>query len=297
MAIPESQLDTWSKQGSVTQSAQTYGTIKAALEDSSAAYAGRSFTIFLQGSYGNDTNVYADSDVDIVMCLDSTFYQDITNLNVEQAAAYKNSYSDATYGVEEFKTDVLSQLKKKFGSDVSPGKKAIDIKASGNRRNADVLVCAKFRRYNRFNSLLDEYYNEGICFFPSGGGRIENFPKQHSSNCTEKHQNTNGWFKPTVRIFKNLRNHMTKNNLFPYGHAPSYFLEGMLWNVPNNKFGGSYDSTIVNCVNWLRQEANRRELACANDLHYLLRNGSAVTWNEAQFDSFLSSASDLWNKW
>jgi hypothetical protein len=64
MAIPESQLTTWSSQGSITQSANTYATIKLALESGDTTYAGKSYEIFLQGSYGNDTNVYADSDVD-----------------------------------------------------------------------------------------------------------------------------------------------------------------------------------------------------------------------------------------
>lgn len=32
MGIPESQLDTWSHQGSIAQSASTYNTIKNALE-------------------------------------------------------------------------------------------------------------------------------------------------------------------------------------------------------------------------------------------------------------------------
>jgi hypothetical protein len=78
MPIPESQLGTWSHQGSVTQSKDTYTTIKRALEAPEVPYAGRSFESFLQGSYGNDTNVYADSDVDIVMKLNSTFYKDLS---------------------------------------------------------------------------------------------------------------------------------------------------------------------------------------------------------------------------
>src|SRR3546814_1044190 len=45
MAIPESQLETWAKQGSVTQSKDTYATIKAALEDSNAPYRTRDYSI------------------------------------------------------------------------------------------------------------------------------------------------------------------------------------------------------------------------------------------------------------
>ena len=73
MAIPESQLDTWSKQGSVAQSRDTYATVKNTLDDSGSPYYVKSLASFLQGSYANDTNVYRDSDVDVVMRLDSTW--------------------------------------------------------------------------------------------------------------------------------------------------------------------------------------------------------------------------------
>jgi hypothetical protein len=63
MAIPESQLETWSHQGSVTQSAQTYAMIQNALNDAASPYYAKHYSIFLQGSYGNDTNVFRDSDV------------------------------------------------------------------------------------------------------------------------------------------------------------------------------------------------------------------------------------------
>ena len=73
MAIPEAQLDTWSHQGSVTQSSGTYQTMRNALIAPTAPYAGRAYDVFLQGSYGNDTNIYAESDVDTVIRLDAIF--------------------------------------------------------------------------------------------------------------------------------------------------------------------------------------------------------------------------------
>lgn len=69
MATPESQLDTWSKQGSVAQSRDTYASVKNMLDNSGSPYYLKSFESFLQGSYANDTNVYRDSDVDVVMRL------------------------------------------------------------------------------------------------------------------------------------------------------------------------------------------------------------------------------------
>jgi hypothetical protein len=297
MAIPETQLDTWSNPGSQTQSKDTYATIKGALEASEAPYSGQSCTSFLQGSYGNDTNVYADSDVDVVMKVGSIYYYDLSRLSAAEQASFNSAFGSATYSFQEFRRDVIAQLKKKFAPNVdTSGKKAVLVKANGNRRDADVAVCANFRRYYKFVSAANESYAEGICFFTPDGTRVENFPKQHSANCTTKHQGTNQWFKPTVRIFKNMRNRMIQDKIIKDGLAPSYYLEGMLYNVPDDKFGKSYSDTVSNCINWL-WTATRNDLVCANGMFFLLRDGSQVMWSPANFEEFLKATVKLWNEW
>jgi hypothetical protein len=72
MAVPETQLDTWSKQGSISQSSSTYATVKRALEASDTKYAGKSYEVFLQGSYGNDTNIYGESASTLYTTMTST---------------------------------------------------------------------------------------------------------------------------------------------------------------------------------------------------------------------------------
>ena len=67
MPIPEVQLTTWSHIGAMQQSAQTYETVRKVLNDSSSPYYSKDFSIFLQGSYGNNTNVYKESDVDVLI--------------------------------------------------------------------------------------------------------------------------------------------------------------------------------------------------------------------------------------
>ena len=88
MPIPESQLKTWAHQGSITQSSNTYNSIKRILEASTTPYASKSFQVFLQGSYGNDTNIYAESDVDIVIRLDNCFQSDLTKLTENDKTSY-----------------------------------------------------------------------------------------------------------------------------------------------------------------------------------------------------------------
>lgn len=296
MGIPECQLDTWSHQGSITQSSTTYATIKNALEAGGSAYVGKNFKVFLQGSYGNDTNIYSESDVDVVIQLDSTFYHDLESLPQDQKDAFKAAHSDATYGYDDFKRDVLAQLQAKFGAAIKPGQKAVKIEAHGNRRNADVLIATEFRRYHLFRALEDQDCASGICFFTASGTRVANYPRQHSEHCTAKHQATNGWFKPMLRILKNLRGKLVDENLIASGIAPSYYIEGLLYNVPNEKFGGSYEDSVVNCINWILK-ADRSKFVCANEQYYLLRSDPHVTWSSANCDEFLNAAVDLWKQW
>ncbi|MDA8381493.1 MAG: nucleotidyltransferase [Betaproteobacteria bacterium] len=297
MPIPESQLETWSHQGSITQSSNTYNTIKNVLEANATPYAGKNFKVFLQGSYGNDTNIYAESDVDIVIRLDDCFHSDLESLSNDEKSAYKQAFRDATYTHADFKRDVLSVLERQYGSTVKAGDKAIAINASGSRRKSDVIVATQFRRYFKFQSASDSEYVEGICFFNAAGERIANYPKQHSANLTTKHQDSAKRLKPMVRVFKNMRSRMVDDGMIKADIAPSYYIEGLLYNVPNEKFTNSYQDCVANILNWYRREASKADLACANKQYYLLRNGSHTCWQQANCDAFIEAAVTLWNEW
>ena len=296
MAIPESQLITWSHQGSITQSSTTYNTIKGALEVSSAPYADKNYQVFLQGSYGNDTNIYAESDVDIVIKLNDSFQSDLSLLTDYQKTVFQNDLADATYAASDFKKDVRKVLVDKYGGDVTVGAKAIVIAGNVSRRKADVITAMQFRRYFKFNGIQDQSYEEGICFYNAAGERIANYPKQHATNCTTKHQNTNKWFKPMVRVVKNIRGKMIEDGLLEAGIAPSYYIEGLLYNVPNKNFGTSYEDSMLNSINWLRN-ADRSKFVCPNNQYMLLDGNINVTWNSKNCDLFLNGIVELWNGW
>ena len=190
MAIPDAQLETWSHQGSVTQSRDTYATIKRTLEANGSPYGGKVFTVFLQGSYGNDTNIYAESDVDIVIQLHSCFHYEFEQgVTQEDRALFKPN--PATYCFDEFKRDVLAWLREKYPESATPDNKAIKLAANGARRNADVIAATEFRRYYRYKSENDESHHDGICLFDRNNIQIVNYPKMHSDHLTAKHQATN----------------------------------------------------------------------------------------------------------
>ena len=296
MAIPESQLETWAKQGSITQSASTYATIKNALEANDTGYAGRTYKVFLQGSYCNDTNVWAESDVDIVIRLDSMFHYDIDALTSAEKQAFENAFPGGppAYTYANFKDDVVKALNKRFGQAVVGGEKAVKINADGGRRNADVIISTEFRRYRKFPPATNDM-DMGMCFFAKGNQRIANYPQAHSANCTTKHQSTKSSFKPMVRILKNMRNRLVNDGTLDSGIAPSYYIEGLIYNVPDDLFASTYGATFVAAVNWLLK-ADKSKLVCANWQYYLFGN-SAVQWSEASSNVFLTKVIELWNDW
>jgi hypothetical protein len=298
MTIPLAQLKTWSGQGSITQSSNTYATVKSALEDADAPYKSRNFKVFLQGSYGNDTNIYAESDVDVIIRYGGEFYHDINQRPADEQTAFHTAYPTAgTYAYKDFKDHVVQALRSKFGNSVKRGTKAIKIEANGNRRNADVIVAFEFRRYYHFKSQYSESHVTGMCFFDSNGNRIANYPNQHCENLTTKHQATGNNLKPLIRIFKNMRSKMIEDGLIAKGSAPSYYVEGLLYNVLNDQFTGDLQNITSNILGWLDKIKDRSEFECANEQHYLLRDKYPTCWPCEDGANFIKAAQKLWDDW
>jgi len=296
MAIPESQIETWSHQGAIKTSSTTYASIKDNLGAGGTSYASRNFDVFLQGSYGNATNIRADSDVDIVMVLTSIFRSDISQLPQEQADAYRRAFSDATYPFSDFKSGVVSQLQTAYGHhSVRIGNKSVKIVASSNRLGADVVVCHQYRYYRNFYSERNQSYDEGILLPTTSGAEIINYPKLHSENCITKHQNTSNFFKPMVRIFKNMRGRLITDGVVTDVLAPSYFIEGLLYNVPDDQFKGNFGDAVCNCINWLFK-AERSKFVCPSWKHWLFGD-LPVQWKDDKCVQYLNALVGLWKGW
>src|SRR5262249_10081431 len=199
---------------------------------------------------------------------------------------------NAGYGYTKFKADAEAWITRLYNG-VQVGKKAIFVPGTNNRRSADILVCEQFRRYTAYDFGIHNYH-EGVTFY-SGGKRIENFPKQHSENCTGKHQATNGNFKPMVRVLKNMRNAMIENGLLADGVASSYFIEGMLSNVPNDRFTGDYGDMFVACFNWVVR-ADETKLTTASGLHRLVRGDTSGCWRSANFPAVTAPRRRRWQR-
>lgn len=296
MGISEADLTRMAAIGAQTTSKDTYATVKLALENEDAGYHAMDYKIFLQGSYGNDTNILKESDVDVVIRLDSIFTYDLSPLPQPEKEAFKATHSDSVYTHGNFRDDVLKVLYDRFGKDVKLGKKAVMIEPLHNRRKADVLIAIKHKKYSRYTSIGNEECVVGISFHKADGTRVMNYPTQHRDHLITKNQNTNEYFKHIVRIFKNARQKLIDQEVIEAGVAPSYYLEGLLYNVPDEKFGTSYIDSMVNSINWL-MAADRSKFVCANKQYMLLDGNSDVTWNTENCDMFLNGLVGLWKGW
>lgn len=296
MAILEAQLDDWSAIGAQQTSKDTHTSIRAILDSTDAPYHFRQPTTFLQGSYRNDTNIRAESDVDIVTKTQSIFYYDISALSAADQEEYRKNTPAANYSVPQFKSEVMDWLHLHYGTDLdTTGNKALTIAARNNRRKADILVCATFKRYY-YAGFMGIQFVEGIKFFTNDGQWVENYPVLHSDNLTARHQESDGWLKPTIRILKNMRNRARDAGILPQGVAPSYYIEGLLYNVPLDCFGRSYSDTIFACLRWLRTN-DRTMFMCANGQQLLLARNSATSWDPDHCRNFLDGLAILWDTW
>ena len=282
MPIPESQIETWSHRSQTNTAVKGHEDVRSAVRGTRSHVAGVSFTDYLQGSYRNYTNTMRDHDVDVVLQLNQSFFYDIDRLPADYQDWYRRVVTPATFTLEQFRDGVVRTLKDAFGaSAVKDGNKAITVTGMpGVRLDADVLACQQYRLYTSFDGDLSRGYIEGVKFRSKNDGRwIINFPEHHYQNGVQKQAATGDWFKATVRVFKNARSAMVEKSLIGPDLAPSYFIQGLLYNVPNNQFGGGHRINFDDVIAWLSWNTEQYgTFMCQNGLIPLF-GPSSEQWN------------------
>ena len=100
----------------------------------------------------------------------------------------------------------------------------------------------------------------------------------------------------TVRILKNMRRRMIDEGLLADGVAPSYYIEGMLSNVPDPNFVARHDATVLNCLRWL-YACDRSTLNCAHKMSRLVGDSSPTAWPLANCNAFINGLANYWDNW
>jgi hypothetical protein len=304
MAIPESQLSTWSNYQQTQSAVNTHESIRLALTNSKSLLSqrglilGTDYEIYLQGSYRNSTNIRADSDVDVVVQLIRSFCTNKLELPREELELFNLFHSPGTFTYQQFRSDILKSLESYYGKNVvDPSNKCIKLAKGSNRLCADIIPCIQYRHYERFRMYSDmDKYVEGMTLWTQNDNRqIINYPKLHYQGSVNKHQATGQKYKPIVRMFKNARNKAIERNLSSGKVAPSYFLECLLYNVPDRLFTSNLQISYTSIVSHILQNINQ-SYVCQNERVYLFGN-TPEQWSMIDAIVLVSEFSKLWGNW
>jgi predicted nucleotidyltransferase len=298
MAIPPRQLEDWSHHGGTSTWSTAYERVQNALRASNSALSGIAVEVFLQGSYANDTNTRGDSDIDVVVLHRGTVVTDVSRLSLFAQQDYQAKFVRAPYQWADLKRDVLASLRSYFGAAAATeGNKAIKVDAGVGRMTADVVPAILHRQFGSEAGWSLNIANEGVHFFDRAWNPIVNFPRQHIANGQAKNSTarTAGCYKPTVRLFKNFRTWLLENGRVSQGQAPSYYIECLLWNVPDALFGGSFSDTVPAIINHLHQRQSGT-LVSQNGITPLVGTGP-TQWPLADASAFVVTAAHAWNNW
>jgi hypothetical protein len=248
----------------------------------SAKLDGLSYVVYPQGSYANRTNISADSDVDLVIALRSAFYANKEELTERELEEYEKYYQQADITWRRFREAVVDVLRSWYF--VQEKSKCVKVRSNLIRLPADVLIALDHRHYKAFPGFFEQIHIDGVQFYTSAEVKIINFPKEHIRACKKKDDLVSGRYRPVVRIAKNVRNMLIADDKtgLTAGSAPSYFLESLLWNVPDQCFRGDLPQAYRNAVQWLQKNpAKLTDMKFPNQMTMLFGQAQDAVWNQS----------------
>ena len=233
-------------------------------------------SVYAKGSYANNTNVRADSDVDIAVECTEAEYWDEAKPGAHQASTpYAGIWTPA-----KLRTDLGAALKAMFSGQVdTSGSTAIQVNSGSARVDADVVPCFRYRYH--FSSASS---HEGTKIFKTSGESIVNYPAQQLENGKAKNVRTGYAYKKAVRLLKRGENAMVEAGAFR--ELPSYFVECLAYNCPDATFGHStWTDTLRAMLVHIWTELQGEEPA-----------DDAARWREANECFYLFHASQKWSR-
>lgn len=286
MPISEATLTGWCNQGAIKSSADTYESIKNALSSHTWPKS-MNYDAYLQGSYANSTNIRGDSDVDVVVESSAVFYNNLTTDEKQYLKLGKGAY-----GYTEFREQVAKALQNHYSVATvdNSGEKCIKVAGSSGRLPADVVPCITYKKYESLMVVA-----EGIKLITKSGQTIVNYPKIHKENGIIKNGTSKKAFKPSVRMFKNARNHIAVG--VAGQNAPSYFLECLIYNMPDALLLGTRREIFVNSLNFIVKFASAGGLqnVLTQSKQEKLFGPESTQWNLVEAIDFVDGCLDLWN--
>ena len=280
MPIPESTLSRWSHHQAATAFTQAHLPIRAAL-DAYSWPSGIKYEVFLQGSYKNDTNLGGDSDVDVVVRLSSKLKPSVAALTGERLQK-DGSHRFVLQRWQSFREHALKAMRARFGNAAKSGRKTLKVPKGKIQADADLVVTLS--------------YMDGIAFYLHGEKRwVVSYPQKHYQRGLKKEKATNKRFKRTIRMFKAARNRLVDTKALTKDDAPSYFIECLLYNAPDELFARKLAPTYVGILDWLKA-ASLSDFECQNGQVPLFGPGREQ-WTQKKARAFVKALKDMWDTW
>lgn len=167
----ENEFNQWARPPGKTENERCENAIKAIRNAiaKSDKLKDRTLNVFPHGSYRNRVNVRQDSDVDVGVLCDESFFSYLPEGTTDETFGL----IPATYNYAQFKNELVEALTEHFGSGaVRRGHKAIDVRENTYHVEADVAPFFEYRHY-----LENGNYLCGVDLAPDNGGRIHNYPE------------------------------------------------------------------------------------------------------------------------
>ena len=256
----------------------------------------RSLKVFPQGSYRNRVNVRQDSDVDVGVLCDETFFYHLPEGTTNETFGFS---IPAEYNYTQFKNELQEALIAYFGHEaVRRGNKAIDVRENTYHVEADVAPFFEHRNYSEDGSYLC-----GVALAPDNGGLIYNYPERildswphrplHYENGVSKNKSTHRSYKGVVRILKKLRNEMDDAFISAAKPIPGFLIECMVWNALNTCFSSDtwysrVTTVLINLWSSTKDDGSCKdwkEVNAIKDLFHLTQ-----PWKQYEAHAFIDAA-------
>jgi hypothetical protein len=288
----EATLRAWTKKSSDNEEARrdrTEREVRAAFANSTRL-AGVPLKIYVKGSYANNTNVRLDYDVDVAVEYDGLYYSDTSGAeaDVRKAALAIGSYQGpygGPVGAAKFKSDVEHALREYFGiRPVERGNMSLRVRERKTTLPADIVPCFTYRYITGRDRRGGLTYHEGTRLYPDQGPYLHNWPQQQYDCGVRKNNATGRRYKRLVRAVKRLENQLVEAGAM--NELPSFFMECLVYNVPNEMFGHAEYAGDMRAVLATIYKATLTDAACehwleASERKWLFGHGQGWTPKEA----------------
>jgi hypothetical protein len=254
--------------------------------------------IYLHGSYVNNTNIYFPSNLEIIVELKKTLTFDPATVTQNDYKLYNNYFVDMEFDFSpaDFRNHFFAALAEVVGQQnayIERNKSICFRQLGAAHHRIDIVPCFSFRHIGTNNML----YKGIILYDRSVDANILSFPRIHSQNGNAKDLATNGRFKKCVRMFKTLNAIMVREGLIDPDLTTGYFIECLLYNVPNQLFLArdrgvpEMTSLFAKILNFLLH-CDLDYFGCVNMIWSLFGN-AAEFWTTNAAEQFLASIQTL----